>query len=184
MIKLRDIDVAFAKQSVLKGFCADIPTDGNTAIFGASGSGKTTLLRVLLGLQKPDSGVVTGAEKLRMSAVFQEDRLLPWLTARENVALVADPGCADAHLAALGLAEAMHAMPAQLSGGMKRRVAIARALAFGGDMLLLDEPFNGLDAEAKSVAARAILANGRPVVVITHNRDEAKLLQTGTEILL
>ena len=177
MIELRNLTVRFGNQTVLHDFSADIPLSGTTAISGASGCGKTTLLRVLMGLRKPDAGTVGEMRGLRVSAVFQEDRLLPWMSALENVSLVSDEETAKRHLAALGLSEAMGERPAALSGGMKRRVAIARALAYGGDLLLLDEPFNGLDEAAKRVAAEAILAAGMAVVVVTHSAEEMELLR-------
>lgn len=184
MIECQNLSVSFDGQPVLHHFSADIPTNRNTAIFGASGSGKTTLLRLLLGLRKPDSGTIQGAAHMTLSAVFQEDRLLPWLTAEENVALVSDTAAAADLLKRLGLADAAQERPAQLSGGMKRRVAIARALAFPSDLLLLDEPFNGLDADAKAIAAQVILSAKRPVVIVTHNREDAALLHADTTIEL
>ena len=184
MISLHNVNVSFHGQAVLQDLSATIPTDRNTVIYGASGSGKTTLLRVLLGLQKADSGEITGSGGIRFSPVFQEDRLLPWLSAQENVALVSDMTTAGNLLQKLGLADAMTERPAQLSGGMKRRVAIARALAFRGDVLLLDEPFNGLDASAKAMTAATILEANLPIILVTHSRDEASLLRADTEIML
>lgn len=184
MIELKNLCVSFGEQSVLRNFCASIPTDRNTAIYGASGSGKTTLLRLLLGLIRPDAGTITGTERSVLSAVFQEDRLLPWLTAAENVALVSDMHTAERLLARLRLNEAMQERPGQLSGGMKRRVAIARALAFPCDLLLMDEPFNGLDTEAKEMTARVILDAKKPVVLVTHNREDAALLAVETVVTL
>lgn len=184
MIECRNLCVSYEGQHVLQDFSVDIPTDRNTVILGASGSGKTTLLCLLLGLRKPDSGDIRGAAHMVLSAVFQEDRLLPWLTAEENVALVSDTVIANELLTRLGLADAAHERPSQLSGGMKRRVAIARALAISSDMLLLDEPFNGLDADAKAVAANVILEAKTPLVLVTHNREDAELLSANTTIAL
>ena len=177
VIGLKDVTVSFGGRRILSGLGADIPLEGTTVVYGPSGSGKTTLLRVLMGLQRPERGQVTGLEGKRVSVVFQEDRLLPWLTAKENVALVSDDGTAEKWLGSLGLAEAAHQRPGALSGGMKRRVAIARALAYGGDILLLDEPFAGLDDDAKGIAAKAILSAGKPILLVTHSKEEAALLQ-------
>lgn len=140
------------------------------AIVGGSGCGKTTLLRHL-------SDRMTQAG-LRVAWVFQEDRLIPWLDAWENVAL-AGAGREDALslLTALGLGDAAIKRPGELSGGMKRRVAIARALAFQGDALILDEPFKGLDHTAKENAAQLLIRLGPPLcLLVTHNREEAALL--------
>ena len=118
--------------------------------------------------------------------VFQEDRLLPWRTALENVALVREGSEADARdlLSALGLSAEADQIPAALSGGMQRRVALARALNFGGDVLLLDEPFKGLDA-ALCMEAIAVVRGRFPLTVIaTHDRAEAEALGMTGEIAL
>ena len=181
-IRLENVTVRFGERRVLDGLCATIPLVGTTVVTGPSGCGKTTLMRVLMGLQKPDAGIVTGLAGQKLAAVFQEDRLLPWLTALENVALVSNAETAAKTLAALGLGEALSSKPAALSGGMKRRTAIARALAFDGDVLLLDEPFTGLDDTARAVAAQTLLASGKPIVLVTHSAEEATLLHAGTHI--
>lgn len=180
MILIRDLCVCFGEHTVFDHFSCDIPLDGNTVLRGASGAGKTTLLRVLAGLYKPDAGTVRGAEALRISLVFQEDRLLPWYTALDNVALVSDRTNAERMLLQLGLEGFLHEKPAALSGGMKRRVAIARALAYGGDLLLLDEPFTGLDETAKASAAEALRLAGVPLIAALHNDGEAALLHPKT----
>ena len=147
-------------------------------LWGASGCGKTTALRLLAGLEKPRRGVVTGAE--RVSMVFQEDRLLPWRTALENVMLCGvDAERAYDLLIALGLeAEDVCAYPQHLSGGQQRRVALARALAAESDILLLDEPFNGLDEGTWQdvVPLIKVVAESRPVVLVTHIREQVEAL--------
>lgn len=175
MVRLENVTVAFGDKTVLNGLSASLPETGVVAVTGASGSGKTTLLRVLAGLRALDGGAVTGLPK-RVSYVFQEDRLLPWLTALENAALADGAGNADKILGELELSDAARLYPRELSGGMKRRVAIARALAFGGDMLLLDEPFAGLDAELRARVAARIRGAFPLTVISTHDLDEARLL--------
>lgn len=180
MITVRELSKRFGDHVVFEHFSCRIPTDGNTVLRGASGSGKTTLLRLLAGLLEPDSGEISGIRGLRPALVFQEDRLLPWYTAQQNVSLVSDEATAAAILTSLGLAEALHDKPAALSGGMKRRVAVARALAFGGDILLLDEPFAGLDDEAKRRTAEALHASGLPMIASVHSDEESVLLRAKT----
>lgn len=175
MIKLRNIDLAFSGKTVFSNLSADLPVEGTTVFRGVSGAGKTTLFRLLLGLQKPDAGTITGINFQKPAVVFQEDRLLPWANALENAALGSDKETAERALVSLGLSENLFQLPRELSGGMRRRVAIARALGYGGDALFLDEPFTGLDEENKIIVAREIRSTGVPVYVITHEDDEAAL---------
>ena len=176
MIELNDLTIRFDEHIVLDRLCLRIPYSGTTAIFGPSGCGKTTLLRTLAGLIRPSSGAIRGMEGRKPAVVFQEDRLLPWKNALENAAFASDVNTARTYLMQLGLAPAMGLLPKELSGGMRRRVAIARALAYGGDILLLDEPFTGLDQQTRRNTAQAMLRAGLPIVLVTHDPDEAALL--------
>lgn len=150
--------------------------DGPAVLWAPSGWGKTTLLRILMGLETPTAGRVQGAG--RVSAVFQEDRLCPQLTAVQNVLLVLPRMTgrkrpSDQDFARLGLDEAALALPARkLSGGQKRRTALMRALWAPGDTLLLDEPFTGMDPAAvqASIALLRERVEGRPVLLATHDR--------------
>ncbi len=110
--------------------------------------------------------------------LFQEDRLLPWLSAARNVSAVCPMAEALRQLEAVGLAAAADAMPDELSGGMRRRVALARALAYPARLLILDEPFNGVDAATKQTLYPLIRAQAksRPVLLITHHADEIAAL--------
>ncbi len=182
MIELCDVTVRFGERTVLDRLSAQIPLAGTTVVTGASGSGKTTLLRVLIGLQGLNGGKVAGLDGLKLSVVFQEDRLLPWLTALENVSLVSAPVSARRYLYALGLGDALAQKPPALSGGMRRRVAIARALAYDGDLLLLDEPFAGLDDGAKRICAAVLLDQNKPIVLVTHSLEEAERLHGAVRI--
>ncbi|MDY0872060.1 ABC transporter ATP-binding protein [Dongia rigui] len=165
------------------------------AIVGASGCGKSTLLRLILGLDSPTSGViqvdgrrVTGPS-LDRGIVFQEHRLLPWLTVTGNVAVAlrrsglskaAAQATIDAHLALVGLTDFAEAYPAQLSGGMQQRVAIARALANRPRLLLLDEPLGALDAltrlRLQDEIRRIVRQEGITAILVTHDVDEAVYL--------
>ena len=178
--------------NVLSGFTLEVPDSGRVCLFGKSGCGKSTVLRLAMGLAKPGSGRITGTEGLAVSAVFQEDRLIPWKTVLENVALFADgterAAAAPAdraayYLRALGLGDVLHSLPGELSGGMKRRVALARALAHNFDMLVLDEPFTGLDEAAKRNAIELVSreAEGKMLLLATHDLQEAESL--GAEII-
>ena len=157
-------------------------------LWAPSGWGKTTLLRILMGLEIPTSGAVQGVGKV--SAVFQEDRLCPQLTAVENVVLVL-PGPMDQYkkqiekdFQQLGLDDAALSLPARkLSGGQKRRAALLRALWAESDTLLLDEPFTGMDPETMKKAAALLKARcqDRNVLLATHDREAIEAL--GWEVI-
>ena len=169
-IILKNISKSYAGKKVLDNISLEIPDSGIFGVFGASGSGKTTLIRILCGLEKPDEGEISGARAF--SVVFQEDRLMPSMTALENVAAVSDEACARRILARLGLEDSLEKFPDELSGGMSRRVAAARAFAFEAEGLILDEPFKGLEAELKESLAEMICdyAQKKPVILVTHDQ--------------
>ncbi len=181
-IRLMNVSVRYGEKEVLSSISLTLPENGAVALFGPSGSGKTTLLRVLAGLECPKSGQVEGLSGKRVTMVFQEDRLLPWYTAYENVLLALPDAMPNRErvardwLSRMELADAADQLPAELSGGMCRRVALARALAYGGDILLLDEPFNGLDDALRGRVA-AHIKNAAPLIVlVTHDEAEAALI--------
>lgn len=179
MLRLENVTFAYgAEKHILRDFSLTIPDGGRVCLMGASGEGKTTILRLLLGLERPRCGVVSVPEGTRFSAVFQEDRLLPWKTALENAALFSDRETAAAMLTALGLGDSLHQYPDALSGGMKRRVALTRALCHPFDVLVLDEPLTGLDGETKTRCLAAIdgAVEGRTLLLATHDQSEAEKL--------
>ncbi|MCL2023711.1 MAG: ATP-binding cassette domain-containing protein [Oscillospiraceae bacterium] len=173
MIELRNVCKAFGTQQILRDFSANLPEKGIVALRGQSGSGKTTLLRILAGLETHDSGEITGLENKRVSYIFQEDRLLPGVTALENVAIVSDRERAREWLTRFAMGAAMYKKSAELSGGMRRRVAAARAFAYGGEILLLDEPFTGLDNDNIAIIKQAVknFAENGLVILVHHGED-------------
>jgi NitT/TauT family transport system ATP-binding protein len=181
MIEMKNVTFSYDEKNVLKDFSLAVNKGETVCLFGSSGCGKTTVLHLLSGILKPQSGTV---KTVPAAVVFQEDRLLPWMTVLQNVAVVLDetPEIAETQaekwLETVGLLEEKDAFPADLSGGMKRRVAIARALAKGGDSLLLDEPFTGLDSQnrARCIALIQKRFENAAVVLITHVEEEAKLM--------
>lgn len=165
-LHLKKISVNYGEQQVLQDFTATYEPDKRYVLDSPSGSGKTTLLRVIAGLTKPNAGSVdTKGQKVAM--LFQEDRLCEEYSALKNVELVAvSRSAAKEHLLQL-LDEADIYKPCkELSGGMKRRVALVRVFAAGADILLLDEPYNGLDEENRMRVAHYIEENGRNGIVI------------------
>ena len=179
MIKIDNISFWYNKTPVIKDFSLQIDKGDRICLFGESGCGKTTLLRLILGLIKPKTGKIHGITKLKASAVFQENRLLPFKTVIENITLFgASRSLAEDILEKFGILEYKDALPSQLSGGMLQRVAIARAIANDFDFLVLDEPFVGLDSHNISVIAKTILeiCGNKPIIMVTHNLSEAELL--------
>ncbi|MBO9553342.1 ATP-binding cassette domain-containing protein [Cellulomonas sp.] len=159
-----------------------VQRDGITVVLGPSGCGKTTLLRIVAGMEAPDDGVVRVRGDGRTGMVFQEPRLMPWLSAAQNVAFgQRRRRCESAGLLALvGLAGFEDALPHQLSGGMRHRVALARALANGPSLVLADEPFAALDQDTREDMQDLLLdvqrTTGMNVLLVTHSLDEALYL--------
>lgn len=178
-IVLENVSKAFGENKVISSLSAAFPEGKITCIGGASGSGKTTLLRMIAGLEKPDSGEISGVPA-KIAFVFQEDRLSESFSAVSNVALVTGRKMPrreiKEHLEALSLAEAAGRPVCEFSGGMKRRVALARAVCYGGDLLLMDEPFKGLDEEMKKKAMDYVrrFAAGKTVLCVTHDASVAE----------
>lgn len=180
-IALERVDKAFGENEVLRSFSARISAGRTTCLMGASGVGKTTLVHLLLGLLKPDAGFISGLPA-RRTAVFQENRLCEAFSAAANIRFAVGKALPAGEpyrcLRLLGL-DADSDVPVQdYSGGMKRRVALARALLAPGDLLVLDEPFKGLDADTRLLAAAAVrkYAAGKTVVLVSHDPEEAELL--------
>ena len=181
-LKVENLTKRYGGRTVLDGVSFAL-REGVTCLMAPSGAGKTTLLRLLLGLEKADGGQITGLAGRRISAVFQEDRLLPGLDAEGNLrfALGADydEGRAAELLGELGLSDVGGKAVRDYSGGMRRRLALARALLFPCDILLLDEPFTGLDPENRRRAAACVRRHGagKIVFVVTHEASDAEALE-------
>ena len=189
MIAIHKLCKAFDNKAVLRDFSCTMEDGCVTALMAPSGAGKTTLLRMLMGLETADSGEISGLSGRRISAVFQEDRLCPQLTAEENVALVLTAEQYKAKiqykkqirddLIQLGLDDEALALPARkLSGGQKRRTALLRALWAESDTLLLDEPFTGMDPAAMKKAAAMLKARcgTKPTLLATHDQEAIREL--------
>lgn len=199
MIKLNKVCFSYdGEHPVLVDFCMEIPDGGAIAVMGASGSGKTTLLRILLGLEKPNSGEILGLNNKRFAVVFQEDRLLQHRTARQNVEIpligtqiektnvhkISGTALRDVELNGFE-----NFSVRELSGGMCRRVALARAIAFarsglGRDAAILDEPLKGLDNAMKKRIVPRFIDAFTTRVIITHDENEAELFECGMIIRL
>ena len=187
MIELKDLSFSYGTQPILDHCSLTVPDGAHYAVMGPSGQGKTTLFRLILGLEQPSGGAVRCTGKF--SCVFQEPRLLPWCSALENIRAVLPDDAPDTAamqaLEELELPAAANMYPEELSGGMQQRLALARALAYGGDTLLLDEPFKGCDP-ALYDRVTALLRQkcvGKTLLLITHDEQEARALTERTLFL-
>lgn len=171
------ITKSFDGKAVLRDFSFVLPRGQVTCLMGVSGSGKTTLARLLLGSIGPDAGSIAGVPE-KKAAVFQEDRLAENFTVLRNVLLpVGNARKEEAMrlLRVLGLETEYKTRVSALSGGMKRRVALARALICDAELVILDEPFKGLDEKTRAQAIELCLERlkGKTVLLITHDPAEA-----------
>lgn len=186
-VQIKDLCKSYENHKVLHNFSMNFIKNKITVITGPSGCGKTTLLNIIGGIEKEYSGQVISPNNI-ISYIFQEDRLLPHLTVYENIAFVLKSTMSkedmntiiNNYLNMVKLSEYKHKLPNQLSGGMKRRVAIARAFAYKSRLLLMDEPFKGLDDKLKMEIIDEFLKlhkeDKRTVILVTHDMKEAELL--------
>lgn len=181
ILMIKEITKSYGKQKVLENISFNLNESERICIYGKSGIGKTTLLRIIAGLEKADSGKITFVGKVSM--VFQEDRLLENTDVYTNLYCVLgsrfDKAEVDMHLKEVGLEGAGNKIVSELSGGMKRRVAIVRCMMKSSEIILLDEPFKGLDTILKDNIIRYVVKylNGRAVIMVTHDISEAEKIQ-------
>lgn len=188
MIEIRNLCKSYEGKVVYKDLNLCFKEKEITVLMGPSGIGKTTLLRILAGLESYEKGEIFGIEGKRVAFVFQEDRLMPWLTVRENIEYVLASWMSKSAyqertteiLEMVGLLEVQNQFIDALSGGMQRRVALGRALAYDSDLLLMDEAFKGLDDRLKYDMIEKIKTlthlRGTTVICVTHDLEEAKRL--------
>lgn len=185
MFKLSSVSFAYGKTDVLKDFSLIVENGQCVVLKGASGCGKTTAAMLLCGIYKPQKGEVTAPKNI--AVVFQEDRFIENLSLKKNIRLSIGKenyDLADSLLKRVGLYNDKDKKISELSGGMKRRAAIVRAVAFGGDGIILDEAFNGIDKENKLICADIIkeyyINKNKPVLIITHIDEDAALFNADT----
>ncbi len=187
-MELKGISKSFGSLDVIENFSLSIEEGDVVCLLGPSGCGKSTLLKILSGLDINFDGKLKGFGDKRISYVFQESRLLPWLTVWENLMYVLE-GHIDnkrikdhvsAFIEKVGLIEFKDSYPNTLSGGMKQRVSLARAFSMPHDILLLDEPFQGLNIELKEqlivLLENLIEQDQKTVIMVTHDLNEASRL--------
>ena len=177
-----NVSKSFGEQPVLRDVSFTVPEGGTLVLTGDSGSGKTTLLRILLGLERSDSGEIRFEEHAPESfgVVFQEDRLVETASAMENVRMIhkksGRPSDDEIRAALLELLpeESLKLPVSQFSGGMKRRLAVVRAMLSNGEVLVMDEPLSGLDEENREKVLAFIRKHqlNRPLVLTAHDMDD------------
>lgn len=194
MIEIRNLCKNYGDRVIFNHLNLSFEENQITSLMAPSGYGKTTLLRILAHLENFEEGHIIGIEGKKMAYVFQEDRLLPWLTVRENIEYVLESWShkeayapkVDAILDYVQLTSNQHQPVTTLSGGMKRRVALGRALAYEADVVLMDEPFKGLDERLKEAIIKWLLQihKQKPftLICVTHDIEEAKALGKVIEI--
>ena len=190
MIRLERICKSRGSNALIRNCSLAVDAGEAVCLCGPSGIGKTTLLEIVAGLTRPDSGRVTLASA-RIGCAFQDDVLVPWLTALDNLLLVLPPGTDDPRTTAgewldrFGLPPDMH--PTRMSGGMRRRLALARAFAVNPRILLLDEPFAFLDAAWQSRVAEFTeqhRTSGNAVLLVSHQLEQLEMaLACRTEVI-
>jgi heme exporter protein A len=186
----------FGRRTALAGLSFTLGPHECLAIFGPNGAGKTTLLKIVAGLLAPNSGSVSPSGIAARSAVgliSHQTMLYPELTALENVEFAArlygvpEPRAASlASLASLGVQDRADTLVRQLSRGLQQRVSIARAFVHRPSIVLLDEPFTGLDAHGARVLTDALVHlkdAGAALILVTHNIDEGLALATWVAVL-
>ncbi len=172
MIRFKNVTKSF-DHKVIDDLSFEIKNGESFAIFGRSGIGKTTLINLILGLEKADSGSIY-KDFSKVSVIFQEDRLIDEISAFDNLKIVNhNSSLIKDTLSALNI-ENLKTPISKFSGGMKRRVAIARALIFDGDILIMDEPFAGIDDENKNIAIDLIKEKfyDKTIILVSHNKDD------------
>lgn len=179
MIELKNIFFSYGKKEILNNLSITVKNGECLCLTGKSGCGKTTVLRLIAGLEKEKSGFIKADGKV--SCVFQEDRLVPTMSLLKNITLCLPKHSKETAIRLLkeaGLETCENMLPQELSGGMKRRAAIVRAVAYGGDLLLLDEPFNGLDSETKRIMAKMIKREfaKKPILMVSHIEEDAEIM--------
>ncbi len=196
-MRVRNLSISYGAEPVLEGVNLSVGEGQFVSLVGPSGSGKSSLLRAAIGLQKPLAGSIerdVAADDVGI--LFQDDALLPWKTARENVALglifrgvKKDQALAqaDSWLARLGLAGFENRFPRRLSGGQRKRVALAQVLALKPKLILMDEPFASLDAIVRARVIQDVVAlverEHISVLLVTHDLEEALWLSDTVYLL-
>lgn len=190
-VELKNVSKSFEGERVLDHVTLELEGGKATALTGASGIGKTTIARLIAGLERPDEGNVENSNDATAAFLFQEDRLLPWFSVRDNMALAlrregeASKEKLENMAKALEIYDRLDDLPESLSGGMKHRVALGRTLLWESKLIILDEPFRGVDKELRERIVDRLWdgeTEGKTVLIISHRREDIDLAHSVIEI--
>ncbi len=191
-IRIESLTKKFGEHTLFDNLSIDIPLGKTTIISGSSGGGKTTLLRIIAGLDSYFSGSVSGVPE-SISIMFQEDRLLPWYSVKQNLEFVLKDvmekpqidAAVKQIIDAVKLGGHEEKRPSKLSGGMNRRVCLARAFVYPADLLLMDEPFKGLDTKLKlemiTLFKSLYMSKNKTAILVTH--DDYVIENLGCDVM-
>lgn len=182
-----DVDIlhlskSYGEKCIFTDLSLTFPDHGIYCLMAPSGRGKTTLFRIMAGLEKPDSGVIRGIRAGHTGIVFQEDRLVDFLDPVQNISLVCPKSTSgktiETSLRNILPENCLKQPISELSGGMKRRVSLARAMWYPSSLILMDEPFTGLDQKTRRNVIQYLLdlKKDRTLIVSTHDPEDAELL--------
>ena len=188
-IQLIHISKQYENRKVLKDITVTFLEGKMNCLMGASGIGKTTLIHLIMGLVKQDSGEILGCSNQKIAAVFQEDRLIEHWNAVRNIKLVCDKQVTEEQireeLGKVGLVGQPDRAVREYSGGMRRRVALIRAILTKHDILIMDEPFKGMDEDLRKQVICYVRekTKGKTVIIVTHDKEEVELLGANLVVL-
>lgn len=194
-IEIKDLSKSYEGRQIFEDFSLTLESKKVNSIIGASGGGKSTLLNIIAGLLEKDSGRILGVNEEDISYIFQEDRLLKWLTVRENIEIFIynyysrkeAEKVIDKIFTILNIKDTLNEYPSKLSGGMRQRVNIARALIKPSKVILMDEPFKSLDYKTKYLIIKELKVifekEDRLVLFVTHDVDEAIFMEGNIYVL-
>ncbi len=184
-IKIDSLKKSYGEKKIFDGLCLEFEEGAVNLVMGRSGCGKTTLINMIMGIDKDYTGTIEGVPE-HLGVVFQENRLCEDFSVASNIKLVRDDITREEieeNLEKVGLRENYSTPVRELSGGMKRRVALVRAIISGGELLILDEPFKGLDDATRGIVTDYMLTGRkkRTVIMVTHDPEDVKM--TGGKLI-
>ena len=195
LISIRNINKRYNNKVIFQDFQIDFYKNKVNCIVGKSGCGKSTLLNIISGIIENDDEEFISIESYGLSYIFQEDRLIDWLTVEENISLVVNKiydkkereELCNKYLDLVGIKEYKKYYPQMLSGGIRQRVNIARSLIYPSKIIIMDEPFKSIDVINKEIIMNnlkeILKQENRTVLFVTHDIEEALILSDKIYVL-